>query len=340
MVDALSAAAAKPYTHQYPEYEGLPAFREAVATWYGNRFGVKLDPETQVVSLIGSKEGIAHFPVAVVDPGDVVLATDPGYPVYNTGTLFSDGETYYVPLRAENDFLPDLAAIPNDVIKRAKLLWICYPNNPTAAVAPRSFFEECVAFGKEHDLIIAHDAAYTEVCFDGYKPLSFLEVDGAMDVGIEFHSLSKTYNMTGWRIGMAVGNTEIIEALGRVKTNIDSGIFRAVQEAGVVALNETPQSWIDERNAIYQERRDLILDTLESMGLHAQRPQASLYVWSPTPAGISAIDFSVRLLDEAGIVITPGVGFGDAGEGYFRISLACPTDRLKEALERLTAVRI
>ena len=340
VVDALSAAAAKPYTHQYPEYEGLPAFREAVATWYGNRFGVKLDPETQVVSLIGSKEGIAHFPVAVVDPGDVVLATDPGYPVYNTGTLFSDGETYYVPLRAENDFLPDLAAIPNDVIKRAKLLWICYPNNPTAAVAPRSFFEECVAFGKEHDLIIAHDAAYTEVCFDGYKPLSFLEVDGAMDVGIEFHSLSKTYNMTGWRIGMAVGNTDIIEALGRVKTNIDSGIFRAVQEAGVVALNETPQSWIDERNAIYQERRDLILDTLESMGLHAQRPQASLYVWSPTPAGISAIDFSVRLLDEAGIVITPGVGFGDAGEGYFRISLACPTDRLKEALERLTAVRI
>ena len=207
-------------------------------------------------------------------------------------------------------------------------------------MAPRSFFEECVAFGKEHDLIIAHDAAYTEVCFDGYKPLSFLEVDGAMDVGIEFHSLSKTYNMTGWRIGMAVGNTDIIEALGRVKTNIDSGIFRAVQEAGVVALNETPQSWIDERNAIYQERRDLILDTLESMGLHAQRPKASLYVWSPTPAGISAIDFSVRLLDEAGIVITPGVGFGDAGEGYFRISLACPTDRLKEALERLAAAKI
>ncbi|MDE2930400.1 MAG: LL-diaminopimelate aminotransferase [Chloroflexota bacterium] len=340
VIDALAAGAAKPYTHQYPEYEGLPEFREAVAAWYGQRFGVKLDPETQVVSLIGSKEGIAHFPVAVVDPGDVVLATDPGYPVYHTGTLFSDGETYYVPLREENDFLPDLNAIPIDVIKRSKLLWICYPNNPTAAVAPRSFFEECVAFGKEHDLIIAHDAAYTEVCFDGYKPLSFLEVDGAMDVGIEFHSLSKTYNMTGWRIGMAVGNTDIIEALGRVKTNIDSGIFRAVQEAGVVALSETPQAWIDERNAIYQERRDLILDALEGMGLNAQKPKASLYVWSPTPKGISAIDFSVRLLDEAGLVITPGVGFGEAGEGYFRISLACPTDRLKEAMERLASVKV
>jgi len=340
IVTALKAGAERPPNHRYPDYEGTPEFRQAVADWYQQRFGVKLDPRTQVVSLIGSKEGIANFPVAVIDPGDVALVPTPGYPVYATGTLFADGESYFLPLKEENAFLPDLKSLPADVLKRAKLLWICYPNNPTAAVAERAFFAEVVAFAKRHDLIVAHDAAYTEVAYDGYKPLSFLQVEGAMDVGIEFHSLSKTYNMTGWRIGMAVGNRQVVEALGRVKTNIDSGIFKAVQEAGVVALRDTPQSWIDERNAIYQERRDLVLSALSKLGLPAQKPEASLYVWARTPKGMGSIEFSVKVLDQTGVVITPGVGFGQGGEGYFRISLTIATERLKEALDRLARVKL
>ncbi len=339
VVDAAQEAVADPRRHRYPDYYGLPEFRRAIARWYERRFEISLDPDKEVIPLIGSKEGIAHLPIAWVDPGDVVLVPDPGYPVYSIGTLLANGEPYLMPLRAERGFLPDLSAIPADVLAKARLLWINYPNNPTAAVAPMEFFEEVVAFARRHNILVAHDNAYSDVCYDGYRAPSFLEVPGAKQIAVEFHSLSKTYNMTGWRSGMVVGNPVAIEALGRVKTNVDSGIFDAVQIASIAAL-EGDQRWVDERNARFQARRDATIATLRKIGIAAEPPKASLYIWAPVPVGTTSVDFSLRVLDEAAVWITPGVGFGENGEGFFRISLTVPDQRLAEALERLERLRL
>jgi len=334
IVRVLEETARQPANHRYPDYYGLPELRVAIADWYRARFGVTLDANAEVLPLIGSKEGIAHLATAWVDPGDLVLVPDPGYPVYSIGTMLANGEVYWLPLQADRGFLPDLKAIPAEVAQRARVLWIGYPNNPTAAVAPLEFFEEVVDFAWQHGILVCHDNAYSEVAYEGYRAPSFLQVDGAREIGIEFHSLSKTYNMTGWRIGMVVGNRTAIEALGRVKTNVDSGIFQAVQYAGIAALRGD-QTWLVERNLHYQRRRDAVLATLERIGLAAPKPLASLYVWGPVPAGTKSVDFSLRLLDETAVWITPGVGFGPAGEGFFRISLTTPDDRLEEALGRL-----
>ncbi len=337
VVEALAAAARDPANHRYPEYYGLDELRAAITDWYRRRFDVSLDPAAEVVPLIGSKEGIAHLPLALVDPGDLVLATDPGYPVYAIGATLAGGRIHEIPLTPEAGWLPDLESIPADALASAQLLWLSYPSNPTAAVAPFEFFESAVAFARRHGLVIAQDAAYSEVTFDGYRSRSILEVPGAVDVTVEFHSLSKTYNMTGWRIGWMAGNAAVVEALGRVKTNVDSGIFQAVQYAGIAAL-EVPQAWIDQRNLRLQSRRDRVLEALTAAGLEPERPLASLYVWSPVPAGTSSIEFATRLIDDAGVIVTPGVGFGPAGEGYFRISLTTPDDRLEEALGRIATL--
>ncbi|NLC45625.1 MAG: LL-diaminopimelate aminotransferase [Firmicutes bacterium] len=334
IVKKLQEKAADPSTHRYPSYEGLSVYREAVANWYKRRFGVELNPDTEVVSLIGSKEGIAHLPLCYVDPGDVCLVPDPAYPVYAIGVLFAGGESYKMPLLEENGFLPDLEAIPADVAKKAKILYLNYPNNPTGAVADKEFFQKAVEFAKTYDIIVCHDAAYTEIAFDGYKPISFLEVPGAMDVGIEFHSLSKTYNMTGWRVGWAAGNADIVSALGRIKTNIDSGIFEALQYAGIEAL-EGSQDCIDENMKVYTHRRDLLVEGLKKLGWPIEKPKATIYVWAPVPAGMNSTDFAALLLDKAGVVVTPGIGYGESGEGYFRMSLTLPTERLEEGLRRI-----
>ncbi len=334
IIDRLKKAVDNPVHHQYPSYEGMPSFRKAVAQWYGERFGVKLDPAREVVSLIGSKEGIAHAPLAFVNPGDVVLCPDPGYPVYSIGTMFAGGQAYMMPLLEENLFLPDLSAIPDDILERARIMFLNYPNNPTSSVAAREFFEKVVAFASEHSILVCHDAAYTEVYYDGEPPMSFLEVPGAREVGIEFHSLSKTYNMTGWRIGWVCGNADAIGAIGRIKTNIDSGIFQAIQEAGMEALQGDQQP-VDELRRIYQSRRDLACDILSKNGFSFMVPKATFYLWAHTPEGLSSARFAGRVLQETGVVLTPGNGFGDHGEGFFRISLTVNEERLQEALGRI-----
>jgi LL-diaminopimelate aminotransferase len=337
VLDALAEAARDPANHRYPETEGLPDFRRAIATWYDHRFGVTLDPDKEVLSLIGSKEGIAHVALCFIDPGDVAFVPDPAYPVYAIGTMFAGGESYALPLLEENAFLPDLDAIPADVASRAKLLWLNYPNNPTGAVADIAFFERAVHFAKRHGIAICHDGPYSEVAYDGYRPASFLQARGAMDVGIEFHSLSKSYNMTGWRIGMAAGNPRIIDALMRVKSNIDSGVAQAVQRMAIAAL-EGPQDVIPEHNAIYQRRRDKVVDALRHLGLRVTPPQASLYVWARVPEGMTSAGFAERLLDEAAVIVTPGNGYGEHGEGYIRLSLTLPDDRVDEGLRRIAAL--
>jgi LL-diaminopimelate aminotransferase len=334
VIDALVEAARDPASHRYPETEGLPEFRRAVAGWYERRFGLSLDPRREVLSLIGSKDGIGHVALCFIDPGDLALVPDPAYPVYAVGTLFAGGEPYYLPLREENGFLPDLDAVPADVARRAKLLWLNYPNNPTGAVAGLDFFERAVAFARRSDLAVCHDGPYSEVAFDGYRPVSFLQAAGAREVGVEFHSLSKTYNMTGWRIGMAVGNAAMIDALMRVKSNLDSGVPQAIQRMAIVAL-EGPQDCIDEHNAVYQRRRDRLVEALRALGLSVQPPRASLYVWARVPKGYTSMGFATRLLDDVGVVVTPGVGYGAAGEGYVRLSLTIPDERMEEGLRRL-----
>ena len=334
IIDALVEAARNPDTHHYPDYTGMLAFREAVADWYRDRFGVVLDAKTEVLALIGSKEGIAHIPEAFVNPGDYVLTPSPGYPVYQTSTLFAEGKTWNMPLLEENGFLPDLSAIPSDVCAQSRLMFLNYPNNPTGAIAPLSFFEEAVAFAREHDVIIVHDNAYSEIAFDGYQAPSFLEVDGAMEVGVEMHSLSKTYNMTGWRIGMAAGSAEIIAGLGRVKTNVDSGAFDAIQMAGITALRSS-QECIAESCAVYRERRDVLVSGLREMGFEVTVPKATFYVWLKVD---DSMEFAAKMLNEAGIVVTPGIGFGDAGEGYVRFAITRSVGRIEEALERMREV--
>ena len=333
----LNQAALDPKNHRYPSYSGMNDFRKVVASWYQRRFGVALDPEKEVVTLIGSKEGIAHFPLAFLNPGDLSLVTSPGYPVYHIGTLFAGGRSYFLPLLKENRFLPDLSQIPGEAAGQAKILFLNYPNNPTAAVADREFFEQVVRFARENQVIIAHDAAYSEIAYDGYRPLSFMEIPGAKEVGIEFHSLSKTYNMTGWRIGFAVGNDRLIAGLSQIKSNIDSGAAQAIQWAGIEAL-EGPQDCLIELNAIYQKRRDLMVAGLKKVGLGVEAPKATFYLWIEVPKGYTSTQTTAHLLEQAGIVTTPGNGFGDPGEGYFRISLTVPEERLEEAVLRLNKV--
>jgi LL-diaminopimelate aminotransferase len=336
IIDRLCQAAREPQNHRYPESEGLPEFRRAVAAWYKKRFDVNLDSNKEVVSLIGAKDGVAHISLCLIDPGDIALVPDPGYPVYARGTMFCGGESYYMPLREESCFLPDLDGIPAKIAKKAKVLWINYPNNPTGAVAELDFFEKVAAFAKKYDIAVCHDAPYTEVAFDGYRPVSFLQARGAMDVGIEFHSLSKTYNMTGWRIGMAVGNAKIIDALKRIKSNIDSGIPQAIQHAAIEALNGSQQCVADNM-AIYQRRRDKVIETLSKIGIKATKPRAGLYIWARVPDGYSSMEFAARWLDDIAVVVVPGIGYGRNGEGYIRISLTVPDARLDEALSRIAS---
>ncbi|MDE2058323.1 MAG: LL-diaminopimelate aminotransferase [candidate division NC10 bacterium] len=336
IIARMQAASADPRNHQYPSYEGMLSFRQAVADWYSKRFGVTLDPQTEVLSLIGSKEGIGHIPLAFIDPGDVVLVPDPGYPVYQAGTVFADGIPYFMPLTRERSFLPDLDAIPSEVLKKARIMFLNYPNNPTAAVASGAFFTEAVAFARRHRLILCHDAAYSEMAYDGYLPESLLAVEGAKDVAIEYHSLSKTYNMTGWRIGFAVGCREVLSGLGRIKTNLDSGVFQAVQEAAIAALNG-PQECVEAMRAVYKKRRDALVDGLSALGFAVDKPQATFYVWIGVPKGHTSASLASALLSEVGIVMTPGTGFGRTGEGYIRAALTVDVSRIKEAVERIAA---
>jgi LL-diaminopimelate aminotransferase len=337
IIERLKKAAEDPRNHRYPSYEGMIEFRTAVAQWYEKRFGVRLEPATEVLSLIGSKEGIAHIPLAFVNPGEIVLVPSPGYPVYRVATLFAGGLPHFLPLRKENGFLPNLSEVPKKVAEKARILFINYPNNPTAAVAERSFFEEVVAFAQRYRLIVCHDAAYSEVAFDGYRPISFLEIDGAKEVGIEFHSLSKTFNMTGWRIGFAAGHKDVVSGLGQVKTNIDSGLFQGIQEAGIEALNhlDTP---LPEIIQIYERRRDVMVNGLREIGLEVDPPKATFYLWIQIPRGYTSARFASLLLEQGGIVATPGNGFGEAGEGYIRMALTVNETRLKEAIERLKKI--
>lgn len=337
IIEALKRAADDPANHRYPSYSGMEDFNTAAAGWYKTRFGVDLDPRTEVVTLIGSKEGIAHFPLAFVNPGDLVLVPSPAYPVYHISTIFAGGEPYVMPLLEENGFLPDFEAIPEETLRGARLLFINYPNNPTAAVADMAFFNRVVDLAVRYQILVCHDAAYTEMAFDGYRARSFLEAEGAKEVGIEFHSLSKTYNMTGWRIGFAVGNRKAVEGLGAVKSNIDSGAFQAVQMAGIEALGGD-QSCVLDMNRVYRERRDIMAAGLRDAGFELEVPKATFYMWVKVPKGYSSARLATKLLEEAGVVVTPGNGFGAPGEGYFRIALTQKKERISEAIERLKAL--
>jgi len=332
IVKALNRAAADPSNHQYPSYEGKLAFRTAVAEWYKRTFSVDLDPKNEVLTLIGSKEGIAHAPLAFINPGEAALVPDPAYPVYRTATAFAGGEPVIMPLLKENRFLPDLDAISPADAKRAKIMFLNYPNNPIGASADRDFFKKLIDFARDYNIIIMHDNPYSETYYDDERSLSLLEMDGAKDVAVEFHSLSKTYNMTGWRIGSVVGNAGVVAGIGKVKSNIDSGTFGAVQDAGIVALN-SPKSVVDEIRNVYRHRIEILYRALKDKGLELEKPRATLYLWAWV--GGSSIEYAGRLLNETGIVATPGVGFGKYGEGYIRFSITQPTARIEEAVFRL-----
>ena len=334
VVDELRQTALDPVNHRYPETDGLPEYRKAVSDWYQRRFGVSLDSDKEVLPLIGAKEGIGHASFCFIDPGDIALVPDPGYPVYSVGTWFSGGECHWMPLKEENGWVPDLTAIPSDVAKRAKVIWLNYPNNPTGAVVESDYLKEVVQFAKEFDIAVMYDAAYTEVAFDGYRPISFMEIPGAIDVGLEFHSLSKSYNMTGWRLGSAVGNQDMIEALMVIKSNLDSGVPNAVQYMGIEALKISDHE-IESRNTIYQQRRDKVVSALEKMGLEVTSPKAGLYVWAKVPVGYTSAQFAEILLEERDVVVTAGNGYGPSGEGYIRLSLTISESDLAEGLDRL-----
>jgi LL-diaminopimelate aminotransferase len=332
IVEALRQAAEDTSNHQYPSYEGKLTFRTAVADWYKRTFKVDLDPRNEVLTLIGSKEGIAHAPLAFINPGDVALIPDPAYPVYRTATAFAGGEPVVMPLLKENKFLPDLEAIPSEVARRAKIMFLNYPNNPIGATADRSFFQELVDFAREYNIIVMHDNPYSEIYYEGHRSLSLLEIEGAKDVAVEFHSLSKTYNMTGWRIGSVVGNSEVVAGIGKIKSNIDSGTFGAVQDAGIAAL-QSPDRVVDEIRKIYQHRIEILYQALRDLGLELEKPRATLYLWAWV--GGSSIEYAGRLLEKTGIVATPGLGFGKYGEGYIRFSITQQTKRIEEAVVRL-----
>jgi LL-diaminopimelate aminotransferase len=338
IINKLCEAAQDPVNHRYPESAGMPELHVAISEWYKRRFNVALDPASEVLPLIGSKEGIGHIAFCFIDQGDVALVPDPGYPVYGVGTTLAGGTPYYLPLKAQNNFLPDLNNIPEPVLKKTKIIWICYPNNPTGAVADIGFFNRVAEFGKKHDILVCHDGPYTEVAYDNYQPVSFMQAAGAKDTGVEFHSLSKSYNMTGWRIGMVVGNAKAIAALRTLKSNLDSGIPQAIQCMAIEALNG-PQNAIGEHNAVYQRRRDLICETLTRIGLQVHVPKASLYIWAKVPEGYDSVDFTTDMLDQAGVAVTPGVGYGPSGEGYVRLSLTVPDVYLVKGLSRLSGWR-
>lgn len=334
IVEAMKRAVEKPEHHRYPSYAGMLSFREAVALWYEKRFGVRLNPANEVLSLIGSKEGIGHIPLAFINAGDVVLYTSPGYPVYPVGAMFAGGVPYALPITEDNGYYPDLKRIPAEVLAKAKLIFVNYPNNPTAAVADRGFYADLIEFALRHRIIVCHDAAYSEIYYDRERPMSFLEMDGARDVGIEFHSLSKTYNMTGWRIGFAAGNREIVGGLGKVKSNLDSGVFQAVQEAAIIALR-TEDSALAVIREEYQRRRDILCEGLRGMGLEVKVPRATFYVWVRVPRRFDSTSFVAHLLERAGVLITPGNGFGEPGEGYVRLALTVKTERIREGIGRI-----
>jgi len=336
IIDKLCEAAKDPLNHRYPETEGLPALRQAMAAWYQKRFGVTLDPGSEVLPLIGSKEGIGHISFCLIDTGDVALVPDPAYPVYAVSTRLAGGEPYYLPLKEENSFLPDFDLVPSEVLSRTKVLWLNYPNNPTGAVAGKEFFQRVVEFAKRHDIAVCHDGPYSEVAYDGYKPISFLQTEGACEVGVEFHSLSKSYNMTGWRIGMAVGNAKMIDALKRFKSNLDSGIPQAIQYAAIEALNGSRDA-IEAHNQIYQRRRNLLVDVLTDIGCTVSKPQASLYIWAKVPPGYTSLEFSTDLLEQVGVLVIPGTGYGPSGEGYVRLSLTLADAALVKALSKLAS---
>lgn len=334
IIDELKKEAENPVNHQYPSSVGMLSYRQAVADWYKRRFGVELDPGSEVVSLIGSKEGIGHISWCYLNPGDIVLVPDPGYPVYAGGSILAGAQPYYMPLKAENGFKPDLAAIPADVAKKAKMIFINYPNNPTGATVGEDFYREVVAFARENNILVCHDAAYSEIAYDGYRPGSFLQVPGAKEVGIEFHSVSKTFNMTGWRIGWAAGHPDAVNALGRLKSNLDSGQFQAIQYAAMKGLSGS-DDFVQKMCSIYQERRDIFVDALNEMGWKLEKPKATFYVWAPVPEGYTSESFAEAVLEKAGIVVTPGTGYGSEGAGYFRVALTISKDRMLEAVDRL-----
>ena len=336
VIERLCATAHEPANHRYPEYRGMRAFHEAIAAWFEDRFGVSLTPEKHILPLIGSKEGLVYSANALLNLGDIALVPDPYYTVYVTATTTSGAEPYLLPLLERNDYLPDLEHLPSDIVRRARVLWLNYPNNPTAACADRAFFERAVDFACRHDLVIIHDMAYAEVYFDDFQPCSVLEIPGAMDVAVELHSLSKTYNMAGFRLGMLVGNPEVVDAVGRLKSNIDSGIFRPLQYAAIEALS-LPHAWIEERNAIYQRRRDLLVEGCNALGLPTRRTQGGLYIWAGVPEGTTSRGFANTLLEKTGVFVTPGSNFGQAGEGYVRISMTAPQERIALALARIKA---
>ncbi|MDR0800387.1 MAG: LL-diaminopimelate aminotransferase [Endomicrobium sp.] len=338
IIKSVQEAVIKPVNHQYPFGSGLLSYRKAIAEWYKKRFKVDLSAD-EVCALIGSKEGIGHIHLGFINPGDVVLIPEPGYPVYNTGTIFTDGVPYFMPLLEKNDFLPDLDAIPADVLKKAKLIFINYPNNPTAAVAPREFYLKLIEFAKKNNIIVAADAAYSEIYYDeNEKPLSFLEFPGAKEVGVEFHSLSKTYNMTGWRIGWVCGNKDVVAGILKVKDNYDSGVFQAIQEAAITALTSS-QECVKNSRKIYKERRDALVEGLRRLGWEVNLPKASFYVWAKVPKDYTSSQTVSKLLDEAAIICTPGNGMGKSGEGYVRFALTVNVPRIKEAVERISKIK-
>ena len=337
IIEKLYQASCDPANHRYALDQGMPALRQAIANWYKNRFNVELNPNTEILPLIGSKEGIAHFPLAFLNSGDYALVPDPGYPPYKAGTILASGKPYLMPLCQTNAFLPEIKKVPINIRKKAKLMYINYPNNPTSATAEKDFYEQVADFSQKNKIIVVSDLAYSELAYDGYQPASFLEIEGARDMGIEFHSLSKTYNMTGWRIGWACGNADLIAALAKVKSNIDSGIFSAIQLAGIAAL-EGPQEHINNMRKLYQERRDILVNGLNSLGFNVRTPKATFYVWFKVPKNTDSLEFAGVLLERANIVATPGIGFGKYGRDYIRMALTVPKERIQEAIGRLRKI--
>jgi len=334
IIEKLYQAAKDPANHRYALDQGVPALRQAIADWYMSRFSVALSQESEILPLIGSKEGIAHFPLAFLDPGDYALIPDPCYPPYKGGTILAGGRPCLMPLLEQNAFLPDLKKIPAGIRKKARLMYINYPNNPTGSTTEKDFYRRVVEFALKNKVIVVSDLAYSEMSYEGYRPSSFLEVEGAKEVGIEFHSLSKTYNMTGWRVGFACGNAQLVAALAKVKSNVDSGIFTALQLAGIAAL-QGPQGYVNTMCQLYQERRDVLVEGLQKLGWQVTKPRATFYVWIRVPRKMDSISCASLILKKADIVVTPGVGFGIHGEGYIRMALTVPVERMRQALGRL-----
>jgi LL-diaminopimelate aminotransferase len=334
VIDAAVKALQNPANHGYPPFEGTASFRGCITNWYYRRYGVKLDSDSEALPLLGSKEGLAHLALAYINPGDVVLVPSPSYPVHFRGPLIAGGDVYSLVLKPENNWLIDLAAIPDEVARKAKILYFNYPSNPTAATAPREFFEEIVAFARKYEILLVHDLCYAELAFDGYQPTSLLEIPGAKEIGVEFHTMSKTYNMAGWRVGFVVGNRHVIQGLRTLKTNLDYGIFAALQAAAETAL-QLPDTYLYEVQKRYQTRRDFLIEGLSQLGWDVPKTKATMYLWIPCPPGMSSTDFALDVLQKTGVVVTPGNAFGSGGEGYVRVSLISECDRLGEVLRRL-----